>query len=104
MQRYLARSKQWENLWNPDMVSNLTVGTFKGFLTPRDADGKFNLTGIDGVSVFNATDCGVCEANSDTYEATAWEYSMNVPVSIDISSDYSCFALHWVNMRYMFAA
>jgi putative alpha-1,2-mannosidase len=82
--KYLARARQWENMWNPDMVSNLTVGNFSGFLTPRDADGKWNLTGISGVEKFNATDCGGCEWDSDTYEATSWEYSMNVPVSINL--------------------
>jgi putative alpha-1,2-mannosidase len=81
-QKYLKRARQWENLWNPNMVSNLPVGSFSGFLTPRNADGTWNLAGIAGTRKFNVTDCGECEWDADTYEATAWEYSMNVPVSI----------------------
>jgi putative alpha-1,2-mannosidase len=85
-QKYLKRAKQWENLWNPNMVSNLSVGDFSGFLTPKDADGNWNLAGIAGTNTFNVTDCGECEWDADTYEGTAWEYSMNVPVSVCRSS------------------
>jgi len=42
--KYLARSRQWENMWNPDMVSNLMAENFSGFFAPRDADGNWNLT------------------------------------------------------------
>lgn len=79
--RYRNRSKQWENLWNANFSSDLpaAVGNFKGFLAPRNSDGSWNLTGVTGIKVYNATDCGECEWNSDTYEAVPYEYSFNVP-------------------------
>jgi len=82
-QKYLTRAKQWENLWK---VSNLTVGNFNGFFTPSNADGTWNLAGISGTKSFDVTDCSEREWNAYTYEATAWEYSMNVPVSIYLIS------------------
>jgi putative alpha-1,2-mannosidase len=79
--KYRNRSMQWENMWNANFSSDLppNIGNFKGFLTPRNADGTFNLTGVTGLKVFNATDCGECEWNSDTYEAVPYEYSFAVP-------------------------
>jgi len=81
VQKYLNRSMQWVNLWNANFSSDLpaSVGNFKGFLCPRNKDGSWNLTGVTGLKVYNATDCGECEWNSDTYEAVPYEYSFNVP-------------------------
>lgn len=78
---YRNRSKQWENLWNANFSSDLPapLENFKGFLCPRNEDGSWNLTGVTGVAVYNATDCGECEWNSDTYEGLPYEYSFAVP-------------------------
>jgi predicted alpha-1,2-mannosidase len=50
--KYLTRSKQWINLWNPDVVSD----GFKGFIAPREANGSGfpsirNITGDRGRNI-----------------------------------------------------
>jgi putative alpha-1,2-mannosidase len=67
--KYLKRSAGWQHIWNPDIES---VG-FKGFLTPRHADGTWDDRD------YNPATCDACSWGSITYEGTPWEYSFNVP-------------------------
>lgn len=63
---YAARSQKWENLWNPDTESD----GFKGFIMPREADGKwvdFDTKKYPG------------SWKPYFYEANAWTYSYFVP-------------------------
>ncbi|KAK7911464.1 glycoside hydrolase family 92 protein [Apiospora marii] len=69
VEKYLNRSAGWQRTWNHDVTSR----GFSGFLTPRLADGSWNMTG------YNPALCGNCEWSSITYEATPWEYSFTVP-------------------------
>jgi predicted alpha-1,2-mannosidase len=61
--KYLNRSAQWRNHWNPKVAS---LG-FSGFLVPRNADGSFLAQ--DPLS------CGGCYWSDPYYEALPWEYS-----------------------------
>ena len=63
--KYLQRSRNWRNQWNP----NATSFGFNGFFAPRNADGTF--VGEDPVS------CGGCYWADFFYEATPWEYSFS---------------------------
>ena len=64
--KYLTRSRNWRNHWNPNASS---LG-FKGFLAPRQANGTF--VAEDPLS------CGGCYWADYFYEATPWEYSFSV--------------------------
>ncbi|KAI1446395.1 glycoside hydrolase family 92 protein [Annulohypoxylon stygium] len=70
-QKYLNRSRNWRNQWNP----NLTALGFSGFLGPIDEDGKF--TSQDPLS------CGGCYWADDYYEALPFEYSFNAHHDIE---------------------
>lgn len=63
--KYLNRSRNWRNQWNPDM----TYKDFSGFLGPIDTDGHFIAQ--DPVS------CGGCYWGDAYYEALPFEYSFN---------------------------
>ncbi|KAI1383152.1 glycoside hydrolase family 92 protein [Hypoxylon trugodes] len=64
-QKYLNRSRNWRNQWNPDLEA---LG-FSGFLGPIDEDGNFQDQ--DPLS------CGGCYWGDDYYEALPYEYSFN---------------------------
>ncbi|KAL0258506.1 hypothetical protein SLS55_006002 [Diplodia seriata] len=65
-----ARTDWWQGQWNPGANASLEgVGTFRGFVGARDADGKWNLSDYDPRS------CGKCGWASDIYEAKVWETS-----------------------------
>lgn len=61
--KYLDRSAQWRNHWNP-AASSLN---FTGFLVPRNADGSFVAQ--------DPRYCGGCYWGDAYYEALPWEYS-----------------------------
>ncbi|KAI1818005.1 glycoside hydrolase family 92 protein [Poronia punctata] len=63
--RYLERSRNWRNQWNP----SLSALNFTGFLGPRDTDGKW----IDQ----DPLDCGGCYWGDPYYEGLPIEYSFN---------------------------
>ncbi|EJT75709.1 hypothetical protein GGTG_05641 [Gaeumannomyces tritici R3-111a-1] len=62
--KYLGRSRQWRNQWNP----NMTALGHSGFLGPRSLDGFIDQ---DPVS------CGGCYWGDYYYQALPWEYSFN---------------------------
>jgi len=63
---YFARSKKWENLWNPNAESD----GFKGFITPKTASGEWP---VHDVKAFGGSWKG------DFYEGSSWTYSYFVP-------------------------
>ncbi|KAK9414058.1 putative Glycoside hydrolase family 92 protein [Seiridium unicorne] len=69
--KYLSRSRNWRNQWNPDMVYQ----NFTGFLGPIDPNGTF----IDQDPV----SCGGCYWGDYYYEALPIEYSFNAHHDID---------------------
>ena len=83
--KYLDRSRNWRNHWNPD-VSSLDSN---GFLVPRNADGSFVTQ--DPLS------CGGCYWGDAYYEATPWEYSFNPHHDIYTLINYTGGAANFVN-------
>jgi len=64
---YLQRSRNWENLWNPDYEED----GVKGFIWPRHKDGSWKAK-FDGLAT--------CSWGGDTfYEGNSWTYSTFVP-------------------------
>jgi predicted alpha-1,2-mannosidase len=63
--KYLGRSRQWRNHWNPAAES---FGS-KGFLVPRLADGSFVAQ--------DPMNCDGCYWKAPYYEGKPWEYTMN---------------------------
>ena len=63
--KYLSRSRNWRNHWNP-AASSLN---YTGFPVPRKADGAFLPQ--DPLS------CGGCYWGDAYYEGTPWEYAFN---------------------------
>lgn len=68
--KYLNRSKQWENMWNPDLESR----GFKGFICPKTKEGQW--IPIDATYFWGSW-------KRYFYEANAWTYSFFVPHDID---------------------
>ncbi|KAK8052126.1 hypothetical protein PG993_003511 [Apiospora rasikravindrae] len=69
--RYLNRSRNWRNQWNPDMKFQ----DFTGFLGPRNTDGTFKKQ--DPLS------CGGCYWGDDYYQGLPIEYSFNAHHDIE---------------------
>lgn len=65
--RYLARSKNWRNHWDPRMEAY----NFTGFLSPINPDGTFPTTPQPPL------DCGGCYWADNYYQALPYEYSFN---------------------------
>jgi predicted alpha-1,2-mannosidase len=62
--KYLGRSRNWRNHWNP----NATSLNFTGFLVPRTTAGFLEQDPLS---------CGGCYWGDAYYEALPWEYSFN---------------------------
>ncbi|PHH56293.1 putative secreted glycosidase [Ceratocystis fimbriata CBS 114723] len=62
--KYLNRSRNWRNHWNPDMKA---LG-HSGFLGPREEDGFVDQDPLS---------CGGCYWGDDYYQGLPWEYSFN---------------------------
>ncbi len=69
-EKYLRRSQLWSNLWNPDLASK----GFKGFICPKDENGKW-------IPIDATFDWGSWKEYF--YEANSWTYSFFVPHQID---------------------
>lgn len=72
--KYLKRSANWKNIWNPEAGSSEVL--YKGFVQPKNADGSFNATNYDPLS------CGNCYWSDDEYEGKPVEYVWAVPHDI----------------------
>jgi len=69
-EKYLARSKNWEKLWDADFED----GGFKGFIRPRHRDGSWKQ---------DFTAMQHCTWGGDTfYEGNSWTYSSFVPQDV----------------------
>jgi predicted alpha-1,2-mannosidase len=68
--KYLQRSGNWKNLWNPDFK----VDGFTGFIQPRHRDGSW-------LTPFTAMDSGSWNGNT-FYEGNSWTYSTFVPQNV----------------------
>ena len=69
-EKYLARSRNWEKLWDPDFED----GGFKGFIRPRHRDGSWKQ---------DFTAMQHCTWGGDTfYEGNSWTYSTFVPQDV----------------------
>jgi predicted alpha-1,2-mannosidase len=62
--KYLKRSRNWRNQWNP----NMTALGHSGFLGPRNLNGFINQ---------DPTTCGGCYWGDYYYQGLPWEYSFN---------------------------
>lgn len=68
--KYLARSSNWANLWDPDFVAD----GFRGFIRPRHRDGSW----LTPFSVMSS-----CTWGGETfYEGNSWTYSTFVPQDV----------------------
>ncbi|KAL5601151.1 hypothetical protein BROUX41_005956 [Berkeleyomyces rouxiae] len=63
-EKYLNRSRNWRNHWNPEMKA---LGHF-GFLAPRSNEGFIEQDPLS---------CGGCYWGDDYYQGLPWEYSFN---------------------------
>ena len=68
--KYLARSANWKNLWDPDF----SEGGFQGFIRPRHRDGSW-------LAPFTAMDYSTWGGNT-FYEGNSWTYSTFVPQDV----------------------
>ncbi|KAL9049807.1 MAG: hypothetical protein Q9162_007015 [Coniocarpon cinnabarinum] len=75
--KYLNRSAGWQRSWDHDVESR----GFRGFLTPRLANGSFNES-------YELTQCGDCNWADVSYEATPFEYSFIVPHDMETLIDF----------------
>lgn len=73
--KYLQRSRNWRNHWDPNAES---FGT-KGFLVPRLANGSLIQQ--------DPMDCGGCYWREPYYEGRPWEYTMNAHHDISMMID-----------------
>jgi predicted alpha-1,2-mannosidase len=74
--KYLNRSRNWRNHWNPNATSN----GHSGFVVPRLANGSF--VPQDPLS------CGGCYWGDAYYEDNPWVYSMNALHDIGTLKEY----------------
>lgn len=72
--KYLKRSANWQNLWNPR--AHHKDLTYRGFLQPKNANGRFNG------HKYSPLECGDCYWKEDVYEGKIIEYSWSVPWDI----------------------
>ena len=75
--KYLKRSQNWRNHWNP----NASSLNFNGFVAPKDANGTF----VDQ----DPLSCGGCYWGDVFYEGTPWAYSLNPHHDIYTLIDYT---------------
>ena len=76
--KYLNRSRQWRNHWNPDQDS---IG-FSGFMVPRYARAA-GFANDSFVDPYDPLQCGGCYWKDPYYEDPPWSYSLNAHHDID---------------------
>ncbi|KAK8012468.1 glycosyl hydrolase family 92 [Apiospora marii] len=84
--KYLERSKNWENVFDPDAKDQYTDGglgvvgsDFKGFMQPRSRNGAFTYQNMRLCSpVYEMHKC-YFDTVYDTYEGSPWLYTFYVP-------------------------
>lgn len=90
-EKYLKRSKNWINMFDPDARSYLNLtgsldskalvdSGFKGFLQPKYTNGTFGYQDPALCTfLFNFTSCYLNPNGHETYEGGAWLYTFYVP-------------------------
>ncbi|KAG6147643.1 hypothetical protein E4U28_006531 [Claviceps purpurea] len=90
-EKYLERSRNWKNMFNPTSRSRLNItgspnvgdlvdSGFQGFLQPRYLNGTFGYQDPSICSgLFNFTSCYLNADGHETYEGGAWLYTFYVP-------------------------
>ncbi|PTB41731.1 uncharacterized protein TrAFT101_009655 [Trichoderma asperellum] len=90
-EKYLKRSKNWKNMWNPNQNSYIYVTNpdgstgyvdsgFYGFLQPRYLNGTFGYQDAMMCSpMYRFTDCYLVPTGHETYEGSSWLYTFYAP-------------------------
>lgn len=81
-EKYLGRSANWLNLYNPDQTSaiNGTDTGYRGFLQPRYLNRTFGYQDpIFCSPLNNFTSCYLNEKGHETYEGSSWMYTFFAP-------------------------
>jgi putative alpha-1,2-mannosidase len=89
-EKYLQRSENWKNMYNPAQTSLVTNTTghigktidsgFTGFLQPRYLNGTFGYQDPSLCSpLYNFTSCYLNPSGHETYEGSSWMYTFYVP-------------------------
>ncbi|KAI1343294.1 glycoside hydrolase family 92 protein [Xylariaceae sp. FL0016] len=81
--KYLARSTNWQNLWNERQgsVINGTDTGFTGFFQPKYQNGTWGYQDPIACSAL-ADFCSLTTNPSETFEASIWQYQFLVPQSL----------------------
>lgn len=81
-QKYLSRSGNWKNMFNPtqrSIINGVDTG-FQGFLQPRYTNGSFGYQDpIFCSPLLNFTGCYLNPSGRETYEGPIWMYTFFVP-------------------------
>ncbi|KAK5626370.1 hypothetical protein RRF57_002085 [Xylaria bambusicola] len=85
--KYLKRSGNWRNLWQPEYEDRYQDGTtgamlgsdFRGFLQPRRQDGTFSEQTARLCSPVYEQHICYFDTSQSTYEGSPWLYSFYVP-------------------------
>ena len=89
-EKYLKRSSNWKNMYNPTQSSSVANTTghigemkdtgFTGFLQPRYLNGTFGFQDPALCSpLYNFTSCYLSATGHETYEGSSWMYTFYVP-------------------------
>ncbi|KAI1845148.1 hypothetical protein JX266_008695 [Neoarthrinium moseri] len=81
-EKYLQRSGNWMNLYNPDQTSSIngTDTGFKGFLQPKYLNQSYGYQDPAYCSpLLNFTSCYLNPGGSETYEGSSWMYTTFAP-------------------------
>lgn len=82
--KYISRSTNWYNLWQPNQNSSIANGTidtgFTGFFQPRYLNGTFGFQDpIFCSPLLNFTSCYLNPDGHETYEGSSWLYTFFAP-------------------------
>ena len=78
-EKYLARSRNWKNLFNPKQISPTLSTNFIGFLQPRHLNGTWGYQNPTTCSGYDFGYCSLDSEGNETYEGSSWLYTFYVP-------------------------
>ncbi|KAM0261501.1 hypothetical protein ACHAQJ_002183 [Trichoderma viride] len=90
-EKYLKRSKNWKNMWNPNQNSFIYITNpdgstgyvdsgFYGFLQPKYLNGTFGYQdAMMCTPMFRFDDCYLVPTGHETYEGSSWLYTFFAP-------------------------
>ncbi|KAJ8071448.1 hypothetical protein OCU04_001768 [Sclerotinia nivalis] len=85
VQKYLGRSKNWQNLFNAAQTSFRSNGTntgFKGFFQPKYLNQTWGFQDplkCSNIDINPNSVCSLQNTGAETFESSVWEYSFFVP-------------------------